>query len=244
MISNCDTLREHERVCGLPEGIKIKSFWPRAEQWGRKNHCDLRREKSQGTIPTDWLVHPTADRRRKRGRVRLLTEGNRGRGREREGCRTSSRGRETKRHKTCDFTKEGRYQRQVRHCICCFQGAIFDEIWSVTEGCKHMFVCESQRRRRVCVCLWTGGGGSWHRHSWAMLVCFYRNAVPHKVVLCPPRSCCRLQLWCFSLDLQPFPWVSEESCCCCCGWKLKYEEDKDFFIKEKCCSRWLSLYFC
>lgn len=75
-------------------------------------------------------MHQRRERKREeeRGRGGLGTERNRGRGREREGKEKSERGIEKKRPKTCDLTEEGRYQRLVRNCICCFQGLLFSII--------------------------------------------------------------------------------------------------------------------
>lgn len=89
-----------------------------SQKRGRKNQCDLQGENSQGTDATGWLVHGRGASKRERRRGWAgdrEKQRNRGREREREG--KEGRGRE-KRHKACDLTKEGRYQRQVRNFIC------------------------------------------------------------------------------------------------------------------------------
>lgn len=87
---------------------------------GENNHCDLHRERSQGTNPTGRLVH----QRREGARGGLEREEQRT-GKREGGLEKSERGREKKRHKTCDLTKEGRYQRQVRPFICCLHWGLF-----------------------------------------------------------------------------------------------------------------------
>lgn len=66
MITNRDTVQTHERVSGLPKGIKIKSYWPCAKQKGGiKNHCDLERGKKPGNNPNKHAC-PPGERERKR----------------------------------------------------------------------------------------------------------------------------------------------------------------------------------